>query len=394
MAFDEPSTQLQLDLRASTQAALNTGRPLLHHLNADTTWLLQLPRPGTAIRKGGRAYFNILIDPWLSGGQSDVASWFSNQYHASESAVKSIAEVEELARETEILAKGLRLGATRVTNEEEGYDMSGSFVDAVAISHPFTDHCHKDTLLEVHPNVPVFAVGDAVDLIKGWNHFRTVVTMQSFGTSGNNDWRLASEPPLPEWLSICRLLQKDDLLNYHSAVMIAFNNNSSVAVAGNGTVNGKSKSSLRQKGSRSDDAAEAVIYTPHGIFSGDLDLIPAANPPIRTLAFLHGLHNVRIGSATGRLAQQLNTGAHNGLKAQRVLNAKYWIGTHDEVKKGFGLVSWFLQRDVISLPEALKRERESKEDEDGPVGLDDGEVAAFEGVNWVDLGNGESKVLV
>lgn len=73
MAFDEPSAQLQQDLRASIQAALSTGRPLLHHLNADTTWLLQLPRPQTAVKKGGRYYYNILIDPWLSGGQSDVA---------------------------------------------------------------------------------------------------------------------------------------------------------------------------------------------------------------------------------------------------------------------------------------------------------------------------------
>lgn len=90
------------------------------------------------------------------GGQSDVARWFSQQWHAIESAVKSVAEVEELARQTEILAGGLRLGKGRKRNggikaEEE------TFIDAVAISHEFTDHCHKETLLEVHPDVPVFA---------------------------------------------------------------------------------------------------------------------------------------------------------------------------------------------------------------------------------------------
>lgn len=393
MALDEASAQLQLDLRASIQSALSTRRPLLHHLNADTSWLLQLPRPATALKKGGRFYYNILIDPWLAGGQSDVASWFSQQFHASESAVKSIAEVEELAREIEILAKGLRLGEGRKGNEEDAEGLGETFVDAVTVSHPFTDHCHKETLLEVHPDVPVFAVEDAVGLIQGWKHFRTVITMESFGTNGNNDWRISSQPPLPEWISITRLLQKDDLLNYHSAVMIASNNNTSPTASKPNSTTNAPKRTHRKQPSDPSDPAEALIYTPHGISSGDLYLIPTAHPPIHTLAFLHGLHNVRIGSTTGRLAQQLNTGAHNGLKAQRVLGAKYWIGTHDEVKKGGGLVSWFLQREVVSLPEALRRERESGGSE-GLVGLEEGDVEAFEGVNWVELANGESRVLV
>lgn len=393
MAFDEPSAQLQLELRASIQSALSTRRPLLHHLNDDTSWLLQLPRPLTALKRGGRVYYNILIDPWLSGGQSDVASWFSQQFHASESAVKSIAEVEELAREIEILAKGLRLGEGRVSNGDDAEDLGETFLDAVAISHPFTDHCHKETLLEVHPDVPVFAVEDAADLIRGWKHFRSVVTTQSFGVDGNIDWRLASQPPLPEWISISRLVQKEDFINYHSAVMIAFDSKSGALAAPKGTTNGTTKRGHKRKESQLEDAAEALIYTPHGIYSGDLNLIPAADPPIRTLAFLHGLHNVRIGTASGRTAQQLNTGAHNGLKAQRVLNSKYWISTHDEIKQGGGLVSWFLQRDVISLPEAIKREREGRGSA-GPIGMDEGDAEAFKDVNWVELRNGESRVLL
>lgn len=290
-----------------------------------------------------------------------------------------------MARETEILAEALRSGESRIANGDDAQDLGETFIDAISISHEFTDHCHKETLLEVHPDVPVFAAQEAADLIRGWKHFRTVMTTESFGVNGNNDWRLASQPPLPEWISICRLLQKDDFLNYHSAVMIAFNNKSSDFTT---TPNGTTKHPHRRKASHPSDSAEAVIYTPHGISSGDLNLIPAANPPIRTLAFLHGLHKVRIGTASGHTAQQLNSGAHNGLKAQRVLKAKYWISTHDEVKAGGGLVSWFLQREVISLPEALKRERDG-----GPIGLDVGEVEAFGGVNWVELGNGESRVL-
>lgn len=143
MALDEPSAQLYLDIREDVQSALNTRRPILHHLNADTTWFLQLPRPESELKDGGRAYYNILIDPWLAGGQSDVASWFSQQFHADPSAVPTIAALEELARGTEILAAGLRLGANRRTNaaivEDDG--VPATFIDAVAVSHEFSDHC-------------------------------------------------------------------------------------------------------------------------------------------------------------------------------------------------------------------------------------------------------------
>jgi hypothetical protein len=156
------SAQLHLDLRAAVVRALATRRPLLHHLNADTTWLLQVPRPASAIKHGSRIYYNILIDPWFVGGQSDVARWFSQQYHAVESKVKSVAEVEELITQVEMLAGGRVFGSggkkgsmrrrSGWTGEEES-----SFIDAVAVSHEFTDHCHRETLEEVHPDVPVFA---------------------------------------------------------------------------------------------------------------------------------------------------------------------------------------------------------------------------------------------
>lgn len=157
--MDEPSSQLHGEIRDSVVRALATRRPILHHLNADTSWLLQIPRPANAVKHGARIYFNILIDPWFVGGQSDVAKWFSQQWHATESAVKSISEVEELARQVEILAGGLRPGrSSRRRKGEEAADApEPTYVDCVAISHEFTDHCHKETLLEIHGDVPVFA---------------------------------------------------------------------------------------------------------------------------------------------------------------------------------------------------------------------------------------------
>ncbi|KAK3201685.1 hypothetical protein GRF29_164g284972 [Pseudopithomyces chartarum] len=211
-ALDAPSAQLHLEQRAATVRALASRRPVLHHLNADTSWLLQIPRPASAVKRGARIYYNVLIDPWLRGGQSDVARWFSQQWHATESAVGTIAEVDALAGEMEVLAGGRRRGG------EEG---ERTLIDAVAVSHEFTDHCHRETLEEVHGDVPVFATEQAAKLISSWNHFRTVIPTPTFSAQ-NPDWRSYSLPPLPSWLSISRVTAPSDALYYHSALLITF----------------------------------------------------------------------------------------------------------------------------------------------------------------------------
>ncbi|KAK4504083.1 hypothetical protein PRZ48_004998 [Zasmidium cellare] len=404
MALDEPSAQLNAELQSAVQDALASRRPLIHHLNADTSWLLQIPRPNNAVKWGARFYYNILIDPWLRGGQSDVGKWFSEQRHATESAIQSIKELEELIQRNEALTESLRPepGSRRNTGSEEHLGVEEQLIDAVAVSHEFTDHCHKETLLEIHPDVPVFAIKEAAKLIESWRHFRTVTTVNSFGVGGDTDWRSTSLPPLPEWIGISRLLQVDDVLNYHAALMITFNNRHGNAQSKLAKTNGYMKNGTSKRHhsaiepNEDEETAEAIVYTPHGMHSGDLALIPEAQPSITTLAFLHGLHNVRVGTASGKTALQSNLGAHNGLKAQRILNANYWIGTHDEIKKGGGLVAWFLYRDELTLKDALDQERKSRQD--GDKGMAKGELGevldSFNDTNWCDLRNGESKVLL
>ncbi|KAK3044267.1 hypothetical protein LTS18_001751, partial [Coniosporium uncinatum] len=311
-----PTSQLEDELHDHLRSSLATPptarRPVLHHLNADTSWLLQLPRPTSAIRRGGRVYYNILIDPWLSGPQSDVASWFSQQWHAIEPAVKGIDgvtrliwDIEDVAsrdieaeRENLKQANGKRKrisadvggrkskrhsnGANGHIQQEKEDSKNGSrgmCIDAVAVSHEFTDHCHKDTLLEIERDVPVFATTKAASLIRSWNHFHSVIETPVF-SSPRSDWRQVSVPPLPEWLSISRLVEKQDALYYHSALMIAFNLDASPV----DKVNDRTSS----------DGAECIIYTPHGIPYAALSPLSNASPSIQTLAFLHGLHDVAI----------------------------------------------------------------------------------------------------
>ena len=330
-------------------------------VNADTTWLIQLPRPdypSSGSSDSKRRFFNILIDPWLSGPQSDVASWFSKQWHVIEPALGSIDEVEALCRETEIIASESSLDAAI---EKPGE----TCLDGVVISHEFTDHCHKATLLECHSSIPVIATTKAANLVRGWKHFKYVIETPGFekdwracrktvqdtkGTTGEGSW--------PDWVGVGRVVTKSDKFYYHSAVMVLFD--------------------LSPISPTRRSEAETIIYTPHGIHPESLEQLSQASPRISTLALLHGLHDVSID-----WGQQLNLGAHNGLAAQKVLNARWWIGTHDEDNKGGGVVSWFLRRKKIPLQDAMSQVAKAE---------NSGE-ASLEEVNFVDAESGQSLVL-
>ena len=292
---------------------------------------------------------------WFTGPQSDVAPWFSTQEHGVEPSIKSVAELERNLRKLEGLALSRSTSNPRKTQESE----SKSFIDTVVISHEFTDHCHRATLEEIHPSVPVFATEKAAELIRSFNHFQTVVTTPTFGPE-TSDWRKVSKPPLPKWLSIARVVTDGDGLYYHSAIMMTFNLGYSF----------KPKS----------DAAESVFYAPHGIKAEDLEHISKATPRVETLAMLHGLHDVGI-----LMTKQLNLGAYNGLQAVRICRAKYWIATHDEVKKGHGLISPFLRRDRLTVQQALERE--------GLAGKDREPGPSYGDIQFADLGSGESMLL-
>jgi len=373
----DPSAQLQHTLRTSITAALSTRRPLLTHLNADTTWLLSLPYPSSHPSGKDRIYFHILIDPWLRGGQSDVAKFFSQQWHAEASAVQSIAHIEECVRGIEDVARGEGSDSSGVEDVIVDTDMEHSggeeavvgkgeerWIDAVVVSHEFTDHMHKPTLLELRRSTLVLATPKAYSAIRSWGYFDTVREIGRFG----GDWREGGSggDVVPEWVGVSWVAYAGgDLLYYHSAVMITFQSSSFELE----TIDGR------------EEEAEAVIYTPHGISPSDIEPVSTATPKIRTLALLHGLQDISLGA-------QLNMGAHNGLKVQRLLGAKYWIGTHDEVKRGGGIVSWFLDRKMISLKEAIEKEREERSESLKGSGLEGLGEVRFE-----ELGNGESLIL-
>lgn len=349
--YDEAAAdQLHSGLNESIRYAHSIRRPILTHLNADTTWLLSLPNPEYTTAHDVRSRYNLLIDPWLQGPQADVAGWFSKQWHAVESSVDSIHDLNELLRDAEAREHENQQGSKTTTTTNTSY------IDAVVISHEFTDHCHKATLLEVDPSVPVFATEKAARLTRSWNHFSSVVDMGTF--SSGQDWRTTSTPPLPEWIGISRVVTHSDALYYHSAVLICTRHPAPAT-----------------------EAAEAVIYTPHGLAVPTISTITTANPPIDSLALLHGLHDISLAGT------QLNLGAVNAIKAQQLLKAKFWIGTHDEEKKKWGLIAPFLRRKHLTVSEAFTQVQAVASATFGDTN------AVVEEPIYVELGNGESLLL-
>ena len=319
-------------------------------VNADTTWLVQLPIPSS--EPDNRHWLNILIDPWLFGPQSDVASWFSKQWHAIPPALASIKDVEDLCTRVESLTadngssdKDINPSATKPPLSSSSPTTSNP-IDTVVLSHEFTDHTHKPTLLQLPRLTRVYATTKAASLVKSWDYFDSVVEVPVLKDASK--WRdqtanltplAGTAPPADkeQWVGVGRLMKSGDAFYYHSALSITFDVGGS-----NGT--------------------EAIVYTPHGVKPDVLDPLhtppsSADKPRIRVLALLHGLHDVSLD-----WGQQLNLGAFNALSAQRVVGSKYWIGTHDEVKKGGGVVALFLRRKVYTVREALAKEAEGKDE--------------------------------
>lgn len=332
-------------LKGSLKRNRDAKAPLLVHLNADTTWLLSLPYPDQFSPPPGRLRYNVLIDPWLDGPQADVASWFSKQWHLHKSSVQTIRELNECLCETE--------GHAQEHHDDRG-DKHLSFIDTVVVSHEFTDHCHQATLLEMNPEVPVFATTKAARLIRTWNHFDKVIEMPKFveGT----DWRTTNLPPLPSWIGISRIVTGSDALYYHSAIVIC-----------------------AQQTKTANEQACGFIYTPHGVEASSLSVMATASPEIDIRAFLHGLHDVSL-----KWSKQLNLGAVNAVKAQKMLHAKFWIGTHDEQKPGAGLIAPLIRRKIWTVQEAIAQVQALEKGSSGEWAED---------INCLELGNGESLLL-
>ena len=178
--------------------------------------LLQFPWPHHPL---SHTYYNLLIDPWFKGVQTDYFSWFSRQRHVVRPLVESIGDLNEILADVEIIMQQ-RFSSSGNSQQDAIAKGKNPYIDAVLISHEFTDHCNEHTLRELDVTTPIFAIKAAANVIRTWHHFTIVQDISNFAPPCR-DWTDFSSS-LPQWLGIARLVSSLDIGNLHSAGKLSF----------------------------------------------------------------------------------------------------------------------------------------------------------------------------
>lgn len=204
-------------------------------LTKDSSWLFETDD------------FQFFVDPWFTESQVDLAPWFSLQ------------------------------------TREQAYPIAWNQNKPIYIfvSHPFSDHCHKETLLAFPTNAEVFAPSKVLKKILKWNHFEKVL--------GFEKAPFTIEQITPNsWLN----------LTHHAFRFLI--------------------------------EKTVISYAPHG--SKDVERFSKSDVLMTTTTryklpfFLGGT---------------VNLGFDEAMELSKVCQPKYHLASHDEQKTSKGLVGWF-----------------------------------------------------
>lgn len=218
----------------------------LTKLNADSSWMFHFDG------------LQILVDPWFTASQVDFHPLFSRQFHQSPQPL-----VRELVKP-----------------------------DFIFISHPFTDHCNEETLLQFDKHIPVIALPSILKKIRKWDHFHKLMTLE--------------EVPFT-----IQVIQTKNAL-VHKAYLIESSQNK-------------------------------IVYAPHGAqLKNDINLKMDA---VITTTLQYQLPFFLGGT--------INLGLDKALQLQKQVGAKHLLTTHNEDKKGEGLVSLFAKRNFGHVAGAI-----------------------------------------
>ncbi|KAK0540071.1 hypothetical protein OC842_000645 [Tilletia horrida] len=292
-------------------------------LNGDTSWLFSLPY---FEQNGDVKHFNLVVDPWLDEAtQVDFTFAFSVQKRVVPAAASSLQEVDRLIAE----------------RDAAGSRTSGQ-IDALVISHPFTDHAHPQTLLDgsSRSDIPLLCTPDALGSIQKlpglpFQQRHTIPPSSSF------DSGTVTSLPLPAGIRIVRLEAKERLAavrygpawsRLHGGLAFIWNTQPL-------SESGAAETSARKIG--------AIVYSPHGITR--LSLPPwllKAEPRI----LFHSLHRQTLPTI---LAGPVALGFPNALELCQPasLHPTLLLGTHDEHKTAGGVVARLLRRQEWTVEE-------------------------------------------
>ncbi|TQN66750.1 hypothetical protein CSHISOI_08701 [Colletotrichum shisoi] len=337
-------------LQTLASAEASPRRPILTYVNGDNTWLISIPRPTDGASDGGKAFYHILLDPWLGGHSDSFSRWVLRMRLKQDAALGSVGAVEDWIRDTETACGGGAGGA------EERW-----WLDAVLITHLNPDHLHAPTLRTFDPSISVFAVSDAAAAVSALKHFDSVAVVPDFVRG--ETW--PATPGMPAWLSVFRLQDEKGAYPYiYHAMIIGTSSSSSSSAA----------AAAAADGGKDEGKDEVILYTPHGVEPEMVEAAMGAKPEASVVAMMHPLNECGVGI--------VSKGVANGLKIERQNGVRHWVNTHDDKIQYTGILGYFMQYGRKTLEQGLEEEEEAREE--------DGEQRR---PNYVVVGNGGSYIL-
>lgn len=280
----------------------------LHKLNGDTSWLFRLPKKQNERERS--SFFNLVLDPWLDATpQIDGSPIFSRQTRVEPAAFSSLAELDQWLRSKD--------GAGQV--------------DAVLLSHPFTDHLHPETIadndsLAVLQRATIFTTSNSLSALRSLklslDPFR-VINLES--PAVRQDVEQAGY--LPSGISIQHLPAKDWSFSpawkkLHAGILISCSNSTKMT---------------------------QILYSPHGVTPVSL---PAQliSPQTRDDGVRVLVHS--FDKQTLPMIGTVACGFPNVLDLIPTFQPDLVLATHDEHKRGEGIVGRLLRRQSFLLEEA------------------------------------------
>ena len=203
----------------------------IQKFNEDSSWMWEFDG------------LKIMVDPWFTPSQIDLHPLLSEQFHLQKQPDPALLDRP----------------------------------DFIFISHPFSDHCNKETLLQFDPKIPIIAKKSILNKIRKWQHFKELIALHH----------------APFKISL--ISNRSIFDPVHEAYLIESNN-------------------------------VKLLYAPHGskvrVFP-KVDIVITTTTTYRLPFWLGGT---------------INLGLQNALSLKECCGARHLIGTHDEQKRGTGLV--------------------------------------------------------
>ncbi|PWN50785.1 hypothetical protein IE53DRAFT_386904 [Violaceomyces palustris] len=298
----------------------------LVRLNGDSSWLIQIPIAAQSYRSESRkTTFNLLVDPWLNpSSQVDAHPLFSEQVRLQPSSFGSIKQLDH----------HLRSSTSSPSTHHDLDPPSG--LDAILLSHPFTDHSHPQTLLddESYKRYPFFTTSYSTPSFLGLIPDRersSVEYHQLDQTSSNLDRVTSSSRALPQGVGMFHLPTREwsgpAWKKLHGAILILHSLSSSP------------------------ESTSSILYTPHGTCPTSIpsllsDRSDDHRDPSLSRILLHPFHRQSLP-----LLGPISLGFPNVIDLIRsgTYRPNLILSTHDEEKEARGLVGRLLSREVWDL---------------------------------------------